>query len=136
MTRREWLELIAATPLLKADTAPAPVAPVSIAKCASYDDVTGKLATMFDQLGGLQKLVGNKTVTIKLNMTGGPGMRVNGLPPGHTHMVHPKVVAATAYLMGRAGAKRIRFVESGQRHRVRKHQRPRAGQAILAFQSA
>lgn len=112
MTRREWLALIAATPLLKADTAPAPVAPVSIAKCASYDDVTGKLATMFDQLGGLQKLVGNKTVTIKLNMTGGPGMRVNGLPPGHTHMVHPKVVAATAYLMGRAGAKRIRFVES------------------------
>jgi hypothetical protein len=27
-------------------------------------------------------------------------------------MVHPKVITATAYLMGRAGAKRIRFVES------------------------
>ena len=112
MTRREWLALIAATPLLKADTPPAPVAPVSIAKCASYDDVTGILATMFDQLGGLPKLVRNKTVAIKLNLTGGPGNRVNGLAPGHTHMVHPKVVAATAYLMGRAGAKRIRFVES------------------------
>jgi uncharacterized protein (DUF362 family) len=112
MTRREWLALIAATPLLKADTAPAPVAPVSIAKCASYDDVTGKLATMFDQLGGLPKLVRNKTVAIKLNLTGGPANRVKGMAPGHPHMVHPKVVAATAYLMGRAGAKRIRFVES------------------------
>lgn len=45
MTRREWLALIAATPLLKADSAP--TAPVSIAKCASYEeDVTAKLATM------------------------------------------------------------------------------------------
>jgi uncharacterized protein (DUF362 family) len=113
MTRREWLALVAATPLLKADSAPAPVAPVSIAKCASYDeDITGKLYTMFDQLGGLPKLVRNKTVTIKLNLTGGPGNRVNGLDPGITHMVHPKVVVATAYLMSRAGAKRVRLVES------------------------
>jgi uncharacterized protein (DUF362 family) len=113
MTRREWLALIAATPLLKADTATAPAAPVSIAKCASYgEDVTARLNTMFDQLGGLPRLVRNKTVTIKLNMTGGPQNRVNGAPPGLTHMVHPKVVTATAYLMGRAGAKRIRFVES------------------------
>ena len=27
---------------------------------------------MFDQLGGLEKLVRNKTVTVKLNMTGSP----------------------------------------------------------------
>jgi uncharacterized protein (DUF362 family) len=113
MTRREWLALIAATPLLQADTAPAPAAPVSIAKCASYEeDVTAKLATMFDQLGGLPGLVRNKTVTIKMNMTGGPRNRLNGAAPGLTHMVHPKVVAAAAHLMGRAGAKRIRFVES------------------------
>jgi uncharacterized protein (DUF362 family) len=113
MTRREWLALIAATPLVKADTAPAPEAPVSIARCASYEeDVTAKLAAMFDQLGGLEKLVRTRTVTIKLNMTGGPRNRLNGVAPGVTHMVHPKVIAATAYLMGRAGAKRIRFVES------------------------
>ena len=31
---------------------------------------------------------------------------------GLTHYTHPKVVGATAYLLGRAGAKRIRFVES------------------------
>jgi len=110
MTRREWLALISTAPLLKAA---APVSPVSIAKCASYDeDVTAKLGTMFDQLGGLSRLVRNKTVTVKLNMTGGPGNRLQGLAPAMTHYVHPKVIAATAYHLSRAGAKRIRFVES------------------------
>ena len=116
MTRREWIALISAAPLLKA--APGPegtpaAAPVAIAKCASYDeDVTARLATMFDQLGGLDHMVRGKTVTIKLNMTGSPGLRVDGRPPGVTHYVHPKLVGATAHLMGRAGARRIRFVES------------------------
>jgi len=114
MTRREWIAMMTAAPLLNAapDTA-APAAPVSIAKCTSYDeDVQGKLATMFDQLGGLERLVRNKTVTVKLNMTGSPGQRVKGLAPALTHYTHPKLVGATAYLMGRAGARRIRFVES------------------------
>lgn len=114
MTRREWLALIGAAPLVHAaGTADAPAAPVSIAKCASYDeDITAKLGTMFDQLGGLEKLVRNKTVTIKLNMTGSPDQRVRGLAPALTHYVHPKLVGATAYHLGRAGARRIRFVES------------------------
>src|SRR5580658_1896769 len=113
MTRRELLALIGSAPLLKA-TPDAPTAPVSIAKCASYnDDVTATLATMFDQIGGLERIVKNKTVTVKLNLTGSPGLRLKGRPLGVTHYTHPKVVGATAYLMGRAGAKRIRFVESG-----------------------
>jgi uncharacterized protein (DUF362 family) len=114
MTRREWLALISAAPLLNAapDTE-APAAPVSIAKCASYDeDITAKLAAMFDQLGGIEKLVRNKTVTLKVNMTGSPGQRVQGKAPAITHYTHPKLLGATAYLLGRAGAKRIRFVES------------------------
>ena len=115
MTRRDWIAMIAATPaapLLRGAVEPA-AAPVAIAKCASYDeDVTAKMAAMFDQLGGLEKLVRNKTVTIKVNMTGAPGQRFQGLALGLTHYTHPKVVAATAYLLGRAGAKRIRFVES------------------------
>src|SRR5437588_4188005 len=113
MTRREWLALIGTTPLLKA--APeAPTAPVAIAKCPSYnDDVTAKLATMFDQIGGLDRIVRGKTVTIKLNLTGSPGIRLQGKPLGITHYTNPKLVGSTAYLMGRAGAKRIRFVESG-----------------------
>ncbi len=114
MTRREWLAMIGAAPLVRAaGSSDAPAAPVSIARCATYDeDVTAKLGTMFDQLGGLEKLVRNKTVTIKLNMTGAPSQRVNGLAPSLTHYVHPKVVGATAYHLGRAGATRIRFVES------------------------
>src|SRR5271165_6758230 len=113
MTRREWLALISAAPLLKAADTNAPAAPVSIAKCASYDeDMNATLGTMFDQLGGLERLVRNKTVTVKINMTGSPGQKFRGLAPAVTHYTPPKLIGATAYLMGRAGAKRIRFVES------------------------
>jgi uncharacterized protein (DUF362 family) len=114
MTRREWIAMIAAAPLVSAaDNPQAPAAPVSIAKCASYDeDVTAKLATLFDQLGGLERVVKNKTVTVKLNMTGAPSQRFQGLAPAITHYTHPKLVGAAAYLMARAGARRIRFVES------------------------
>jgi len=115
MTRRELLALAAAAPalpgLLRANAAP--VAPVSIAQCPSYDsDLTAVLNTMFDQLGGLGRIVKNKTVTVKLNLTGSPGLRFEGKPLGLTHYTHPKVVMATTALMGKAGAKRIRFVES------------------------
>jgi uncharacterized protein (DUF362 family) len=112
MTRREWLALISATPLLNA--APdAPASPVAIAKCATYEeDVTAKLSTMFDQLGGIGSLVRNKTVTVKVNMTGAPSQKLQGLALGRTHYTHPKVVGAVAFLLGKAGAKRINFVES------------------------
>ena len=116
MTRRELLALAAAAPalpsFLRANAAP--VAPVSIAKCSVYDDsLVGVLNTMFDQIGGLGRIVKGKTVTVKLNLTGSPGLRFEGKPLGLTHYTNPKVVQATAALMGKAGAKRIRFVESG-----------------------
>jgi uncharacterized protein (DUF362 family) len=100
-------------PALRAASLP-PALPVSIAKCASYDeDLNGTLSTMFDQLGGLARIVRNKTVTIKLNLTGSPGLRFQGKPLGITHYTNPKLVGAVAHLMGNAGAARIRFVESG-----------------------
>lgn len=111
MTRRELLALLATAPLVRANEAP--TAPVSIARCRSYDgDLTGTLSTMFDQLGGLGRIVKNKTVTIKVNLTGSPGLRFQGKPLGLTHYTHPKMAAATAYLLNRAGARRVRFVES------------------------
>ncbi len=67
---------------------------------------------MFDQIGGLERIVRNKTVTVKLNLTGSPALRFQGRPLGVTHYSHPKTVGAMAHLMGRAGARRIRFVES------------------------
>jgi uncharacterized protein (DUF362 family) len=117
ITRREWIAMMGAAgaaPLVRsAVAAAAPASPVAIARCASYgEDVTAHLAAMFDQLGGLERMVGAKTVTIKVNMTGSPGMRLRGKAPALTHYTHPKVLGATAYLMGRAGARRIRFVES------------------------
>ncbi len=111
MTRRELLALLAAAPLARAKEAP--TAPVSIARCRAYaGDLTGTLSSMFDQLGGLGRIVKNKTVTIKVNLTGSPALRFQGKPLGLTHYTHPKMAAATAYLLDRAGARRVRFVES------------------------
>lgn len=110
-TRRDLLAMASSAALLKAQTAPA--APVSIARCASYDeDLSAILGTMFDQIGGLPKLVSNKTVTIKLNLTGSPALRFQGKPLGVTHYTHPKTLGPILNLMSRAGAKRIRLVES------------------------
>jgi uncharacterized protein (DUF362 family) len=111
MTRRELLAFAAAVPGLRASALAAP--PVAVARCESYnEDITAILARMFDQLGGLNKLVANKTVTIKLNLTGSPGLRFQGKPLGVTHYSHPKTIGSMIDLLGRAGAKRIRLVES------------------------
>jgi uncharacterized protein (DUF362 family) len=81
--------------------------------CADYGpQVAATLRTMFDQLGGLETMVRGKTVAIKLNLTGDADGRLGYLPPGITHWVHPDVVGATVHLLARAGASRIRLLES------------------------
>jgi uncharacterized protein (DUF362 family) len=91
----------------------APSAPVAVAKCATYGpEVVTTLAGMFDQLGGLHRLVNGKTVSVKLNLTGSPTIRLGDLPQGQTYWVHPQVVGALAHLLGNAGARRIRLLES------------------------
>ena len=45
-------------------------------------------------------------------MTGPPTTRLRNLAPALTHYTHPKLMGVAAYLMGRAGARRVRFVES------------------------
>ncbi len=121
MTRRELLAIAgaaAAVPssLKVAAAAPAklaPTAPVSIAKVASYqDDLGAAMGTMFDQIGGLSKLVSNKTVTVKLNLTGSPSLRFQGKALGSTHYTHPRTIMAMISLLDKAGARRIRLVES------------------------
>ena len=112
MTRRELIAALSATGLASAAPTP-PAPPVSLAKCQSYDDdLTTVLGTMFDQLGGLGRVVKNKTVTVKLNLTGSPALKFQGRPLGVTHYSHPKMVGAVAHLLTKAGAKRVRFVES------------------------
>ena len=91
----------------------APTAPVAVARCSTYGpEMVTTLRNMFDQLGGLQRLVSGKTVAIKINVTGSSTDRFKGLAQGQTYWVHPQVVAATVHLLGNAGARRIRLVES------------------------
>jgi len=99
-------------PSLFASTAP--TAPVAVAKCKTYAsaELVSTLDKMFDQLGGLRRIVSGKTVAIKINLTGAPNYRVGYLPLGDTHYTNPQVITATVHLMGRAGARRIRILES------------------------
>jgi uncharacterized protein (DUF362 family) len=100
--------LLGATP-----TRTLPTAPVAIAQCPSYGaTVRPTLSTLFDQIGGLDRIVKGKTVAIKLNMTGNAGDSLHGMPKGETYWVHPDVVGSTISLLNSAGARRIRLVES------------------------
>ena len=118
-SRRTFLRAAGASLLTPLITSPLRAAtskissPVTIARCKAYDReaVFAQLQTMMDQLGGLAKLVGGKTVAVKVNLTGNPAQPALGLPASRTYHVHPDVVLATATLLDRAGARRIRFVE-------------------------
>jgi uncharacterized protein (DUF362 family) len=120
VNRREFLQGVSAaalglylpsTRLFAASSAP--TAPVAVAKCDTYGpEVVPALEKMFDQIGGLKKLVYGKTVAIKVNVTGTSSDRYKGMTQGQTYWVHPEVVSATVHLIGKAGAKRIRIVES------------------------
>jgi uncharacterized protein (DUF362 family) len=91
----------------------APAAPVAVAGCRTYGpEVVTTLDRMFDQLGGLGRIVKGKTVAMKLNLTGLPNDRLGRLPCGLSHWTHSSVIGAVVHLMGRAGAHRIRLLES------------------------
>ncbi len=118
-TRRDLLTKAASTifagSLLhrEAWAADAPTSPVALSKCTSYgSEVLPMLSVMFDQIGGLGRLVKGKTVAIKVNLTGGPESRMGYLPIGLTTWTHPVVIGATIHLLGKAGARRIRLLES------------------------
>jgi uncharacterized protein (DUF362 family) len=106
---------LALTPLvskIKGYGPQAPTSPVSIGRCQSYGaELTPALGRMFDQLGGLGKLVAGKTVAIKVNMTGGTRDRIGRTPAELAHYTHPAVVGATVHLLAAAGARRIRVLE-------------------------
>ena len=122
--RREFIQVLGgaaagfyawpARALFTASTAPAsPTAPVAVAQCPAYGPaVRPTLATLFDQLGGLDRIVKGKTVAIKLNLTGNANGSLRGLPKGETYWVHPDVIGSTINLLNSAGARRIRLVES------------------------
>ena len=92
----------------------APAATVSVAKCDTYGaELVPTLDRMFDQIGGLGRLVKGKTVAVKLNLTGPATIRLGPRPAGLAHWVHPRMIGAVVHLMDRAGAHRIRLLEGG-----------------------
>src|SRR5881296_2790009 len=92
----------------------APALPVAIERCADFDvnKVSKALMSLFDKIGGIEKLLKGKTVTVKLNTTGNGKQRLKGRPAERTYQVHPNVVEALCGLFARAGAKKIYLVES------------------------
>lgn len=110
MSRREVLGGAAA--LLPGSPAKAaPSAPVAIARCRSYDqDLYAILGTMFDQIGGIGRLVKGKTVALKLNLTGNPARFPER--PDLPYRTHPATALAVAQRLSRAGARRIRVIET------------------------
>ena len=120
LSRRRFLAGSAATAAVALGASRLPfaraasAATVSVAKCDVYGaELVATLDRMFDQLGGLGRLVKGKTVGIKLNMTGPPTLRLGHVAPGLTYWVHPDVIGAVVHLMDRAGARRIRLLEGG-----------------------
>src|SRR5262249_7904130 len=88
---------------------------VAIVPCRAYGtEVHAALKQSFDLIGGIDSLVKNKTVTVKLNLTGTNFTPFLGRPVGETFMTHYSTALALASLLFAAGAKRVRFVESTQ----------------------
>ena len=90
----------------------APAGRVTVGKCGDYgSDLVPTLSRMFDEIGGLDKLVRGKTVTMKVNFIGVRWQRLGTATMEDTFWSHPRMIAASVHLLGRAGARRIRVVE-------------------------
>jgi uncharacterized protein (DUF362 family) len=88
---------------------------VAIVPCRGYGpEVTPALKSCFDLVGGIDKLVRNKTVTVKINLTGTDFAWYLGRPTGETFMTHSATVMSLLSLLFASGASRVRLVESTQ----------------------
>lgn len=118
LNRRQWLAgvgataggLLAGSPVSRA--ASAPTGRVSVGKCMDYGpELVPTLEKMFDELGGLGRLVNGKTVAVKVNFIGPRWYRLGRAKMVDTFWTHPRLIGAVAHLMDKAGAYRIRVVE-------------------------
>jgi uncharacterized protein (DUF362 family) len=145
MTRREFLAGSAGAAGLAAlgvgeawSAPPPPAAPVAIARCGSYEpaQLQKQLATLFDQIGGIRRLVRGKTVAVKLNLVGETGGIFQGARSERAYQVHPTTALALAHLLKAAGARRIRFLESGFTREPYYALLPKAGWDLGALRAA
>lgn len=113
INRRDFLAGAATAALIQQRAVAAPIAPVAIQRCRTYGaGLEPTMRRLFDGIGGLGRLVNNKTVAIKVNLTGRPSQRLGHSPAELAHWTHPRVIGMTMHLMNEAGAKRIRILES------------------------
>ncbi|MGA3095476.1 MAG: DUF362 domain-containing protein [Bryobacteraceae bacterium] len=120
LSRRDWLAAggaaLGSLALGRRATAAmandAPASTVSIARCTTYDraQLEKTLRTQFDQIGGIGSLVKGKTVALKLNLTGNPQRYPDD--PLMPYRTQPDTVLVVAQLIARAGAQRLRVIET------------------------
>jgi uncharacterized protein (DUF362 family) len=134
-------DVLGATP----EASPAPLAPsgaaagsarVAIVPCVTYDSEVDKaLRKSFDLLGGIGSLVKDKTVTVKVNLTGTRFDDILDRPVGETYMTHYATARALAAALIESGAKRVRFVESTNSRSVLEASVGYAGWDVKALQA-
>ena len=92
----------------------APSSPVALVRCESYEPKVFReaLEKSFDLVGGIKTLVRDKTVAVKLNLTGLSWKPVFGLPAHETYQTQPNTAAALCALLAEAGARRIVLIEN------------------------
>ena len=90
------------------------MAPVAMVRARSYNPIGLKptMERLFDGIGGLGRIVKNKTVAIKVNLTGAADQRLGEYSLGQTHWSHPALLGVLIGMMEKAGAKRVRILES------------------------
>ncbi|MFM1942059.1 MAG: hypothetical protein RI897_1041 [Verrucomicrobiota bacterium] len=119
LTRRHFLQMAAgAAAALPAAAsvvaAPAPPrSPVSLHLCPRYDysAVKRELNMMFDEIGGVGRLVRRKHVTVKVNLVNSSQADLAGIPLSLTVIVHPVVAQALGALLVQYGARSVTFTD-------------------------
>ena len=119
-------------------TQTAPTAAVAIGRERSFEiaKLAELLARLFDQVGGIAKLVSGKTVTVKLNTTRDGRRPLGGRPASRTYQVHPNMIEVLCGLLSKAGARRIYLVESYYNTRKPEEILKRQGWEISRLKSA
>lgn len=111
---RKTMAVEPAAPQLPDQSDKAPSRPVAIQRCGSFEPQPFRktLSAALDLIGGIEKLVRNKTVTIKVNLTGMSWKPFGGLPAYESYQTHPNTVAALCAALSDAGARRMVIVEN------------------------
>jgi uncharacterized protein (DUF362 family) len=119
-------------------SAQAPATPVAILRCESYEPqvLRRALEESFELIGGIRPLAQNKTVTIKINLTGLTWAPVLGLPARETYQTQPNSLAVLCALLSEAGARRIIVVENLYWDQPFEQVLTEAGWDVKAIQSA